>query len=127
MFNLAFTVFFLLVAAHNLADFCIQGDAAAIGKNKDIDSAKFGVGWYYWMSGHCFTQGLLVALVTQNAFIGLAETIFHFVIDYLTCKKLISIHSDQFLHYVSKIVWVMFYFIYSVDNSYISAAVGGTI
>jgi hypothetical protein len=114
---MAFTVFFLLIGAHALADYCIQGDAVAIGKNKYIDPARFGVNWYYWMFGHAFTQGLLVALVTQNAFIGLAEAVFHFLVDWLKCKKYIGIHSDQFLHFASKFVWVLFYFIYSVDNT----------
>lgn len=111
-FALFFTLMFFLVGAHFFADYCVQGDAVATGKNKFLDPLKFGVPWYYWMAGHAFTQGLFVAIITQNSLIGMGETVVHFFIDWLKCKKVIGIHMDQFLHICSKVVWTLIFMSY---------------
>ena len=109
--TVAATVFFLLVASHFFVDFALQGNSvAATAKNKFIEPVTFGIPWQYWMLGHVFAHGLFVAVFTQNPFIGLAEVIFHSIVDYMKCAKWIGIHTDQFLHITSKVVWVILYF-----------------
>lgn len=101
----------LLITGHFVADYPLQGDAVATGKNKNLEYAKFGVPWYYWMAGHAATHSMVVALVTQNFFAGLFEFVAHFIIDWLKCSRMINLHVDQLLHIICKliIVGVMYY------------------
>lgn len=93
----------LLIAGHLIADYPLQGDAIAVGKNRTIDPARFGVPWYYWMVSHAATHGMAVGLATGSVWLGLMETIAHFAIDAGKCEKLYGLHADQILHLACKI------------------------
>ena len=83
--------------------------ASPLGKNRNIDPSKFGVHWSYWLTSHAFTHGGLVALLTGNVFLGIAETAAHWIIDFGKCEKWYGIHTDQFFHLAFKIVWFLIY------------------
>lgn len=100
------TVLFLLIFVHCLADFSLQGDATAINKNPDANTPlQKAVPWYYWLGSHAIIHGGGVALVTGSIFLGVLETIAHFLIDLGKCKNYFSIHQDQLLHVLCKVIW----------------------
>src|ERR1700733_15250072 len=101
-------ILFLLIAAHALCDFPLQGDTVAINKNRNANtSLQKAVPWYYWLGSHALVHGGAVAVITQNVWLGLLETVCHFWIDFFKCEGKYSIHMDQFLHVVCKVVWFM--------------------
>ena len=106
------TIFFYLLVVHALFDFPLQGDSVAVNKNPNAKTAlQQHVPWYYWMGAHALTHGGGVAFVTGSVWLGLAETICHFLIDYGKCNHKYSIHGDQILHVVCKVIWVIIWFI----------------
>lgn len=103
--------FFALIVVHALLDFPLQGDTVAINKNPNAKTdLQKGVPWYYWMTSHALAHGGGVALVTGSIWLGLAETFCHFFIDLMKCYKVFSIHIDQLLHVVCKVVWTLMFF-----------------
>jgi hypothetical protein len=105
------SIVFLLLVAHALADFPLQGDATAINKNPNANTPlQKHVPWYYWLGSHAIIHGGGVALVTGSVFLGVLETIAHFFIDLGKCKNYLSIHQDQLLHILCKAVWVVILF-----------------
>lgn len=100
-------MFFILIAIHLVADYVLQGDSIATGKNRNLDPAKYGVPWYYWLSSHAATHSLFVGFVVQNFYAGLVEFVCHFVIDFLKCEKKINLHMDQVLHVLCKLIIVI--------------------
>lgn len=100
-------VLFYLLAAHALVDFALQNDAMAINKNRNAKSdLQKHVPWYYWMISHALMHGGAVVLITNSVILGIAETLCHFIIDYGKCDRLYSIHIDQLLHIICKVIWV---------------------
>ncbi len=102
------TVLFYLLASHAVADFALQSDALAINKNRNAKTElQKHVPWYYWLGSHALIHGLGVALITQSAILGLVETAAHFLIDFAKCERWYSIHIDQLLHVVCKVLWAV--------------------
>lgn len=98
---------FLLICSHFVCDYPLQSDFIAVGKNP-AKSPYNGVHWFWIMCGHSFTHGAGVAIVTNNVWLGISETVAHFLIDLAKCKGLTNIHTDQFLHIICKLVWFLF-------------------
>lgn len=101
---------FLLLAAHALLDYPLQGDFLAKAKHpldREV-SAYMGKGfWVHALTSHALIQGGGVAVVTGIWWLGLFETIAHWIIDYGKCMWRYSIHVDQFLHVLCKVVWTL--------------------
>lgn len=95
----ALTLALLLLAAHWVADYPLQGDFLATAKQKGPLRA-------YHLIAHAGIHGGAVALVTGNVWLGLAEWALHTVIDELKVKGWTSFALDQALHIVCKLVWV---------------------
>lgn len=100
---------FLAIAAHFVCDYTFQTEAIALGKNRAIDKARFGVNWWYWMSAHAFTHGLAFYFITGSVMVAVADTFAHFVIDDSKCTGLIGIHEDQIAHLVWRIIVVIMF------------------
>lgn len=117
MFTLLFELFtwffgtmFLFIAMHALLDFPLQGDAVAINKNPNANTdLQRHVPWYYWLGAHAFVHGGGVWVLTHSIFLGVAETVSHFIIDYFKCKGKYSIHGDQMLHIACKVLWTILF------------------
>ena len=93
----------LLICGHALADFALQSEAMAIGKNRN--STKFRVlPWGYWLTSHALIHGLAVTLVLGPIF-GVAEFVAHWLIDFGKCESWYGIHYDQMLHLGCKCLW----------------------
>lgn len=108
------SMIFLLIIGHAVADYPLQIDAMAKGKNRNrpLDVSKIPPGqipittvWLYWLSAHALTHAGAVFLVTGNVFIAFLEFVCHWIIDFLKCDNYINIHQDQALHIGCKILW----------------------
>jgi Protein of unknown function (DUF3307) len=96
---------FLLIAGHALADYPLQGDFLARGKN--FRNPIPGVPWYQCMLAHCMIHAGVVYLITHSLVIGLAEFGLHFMIDYAKCDGRLTFNQDQGLHIVCKGIWAV--------------------
>lgn len=103
MMEAFFTMLALLVFGHALGDYPLQNDFMARGKNWNTPAP--GVPWYHLLGAHSIIHGGLAGMATGSLFIGVLETIMHFVIDSLKNRGITSIHSDQALHIACKVVW----------------------
>lgn len=96
-----------MMVAHAAIDFPLQGDTTAINKNPNSNTElQKHVPWYYWMFAHALMHGGAVAYLTNSVFLGLCETVAHFLIDYNKCQGKYSIHVDQLLHVLCKCLWL---------------------
>lgn len=102
----------MLIAAHFLCDFALQGDTMAREKNRlAATELQKQLPWQYWMLAHACIHGLAVGLITGRAILGVAEVGVHFSTDCFKCEKWINIHQDQAVHLLSKLVWLAFAFL----------------
>lgn len=96
--------FLALLMGHAIADFALQSEWMA--KHKSPEQSLAYVPWYYVLGSHGLIHGAAVYVVTGNAWLGLAETVAHFLIDLGKCQHRYGIHADQGLHMACKILWV---------------------
>lgn len=94
---------FLLVAAHALADYPLQGAFLANAKNRHTDLGREF--WPHALLAHGLIHGGFVALITGSAALGYCEVFMHAVIDWLKCEGDIDLNTDQFAHIVCKVLW----------------------
>lgn len=93
----------LLVFLHFVADFPLQGEYIAINK----DPASANPNWAWIMSAHCTIHAGFVLLITGSAILFFLELFTHFAVDIAKCKSLIGFTTDQALHLISKLVWLL--------------------
>lgn len=98
-------MFLLLVGCHFLADYPLQGEFLAKGKNHN-DPIE-GIPFYHPLVAHASIHGLFVGIITGSWSLGILETFWHTYIDWLKCDKLISYHVDQAAHIILKAVYVL--------------------
>ena len=91
------TLWFLLVCAHFVCDYPLQGDFVAKFKFLHIDG-KYNPIWYHCLTAHCFIHALGVYLITWSVKLAVFMLITHFVIDLLKCLNKINFNQDQALH-----------------------------
>lgn len=99
-----FDLFALLVFAHALGDYPLQGEFLSRAKNRA--SAIEGTPWYQALAAHSIIQGGLVGIVTGSLWLGLAEAVAHALIDDAKCMGRLTFNQDQALHIACKIAWV---------------------
>lgn len=103
-------LFFKLLCVHALCDFSLQNDAMAKFKHRlnweKVEGIKRTI-WLYWLGSHSLIHGLGVALITGVWWLGLCETIAHGLIDLGKCEKKYGFHTDQTLHVVCKVLWLV--------------------
>lgn len=103
---------FMLLVGHALADFVLQPEAMGRGKNRNNeihsgDQSMFPH-WSYWMTGHSLIHGGIVFLVTGNILLGLIESLAHWVVDFLKCEGRLTMHQDQAIHVMFKVLFAAF-------------------
>ena len=99
---LYYETFFILLAAHCLADFPLQGDFLAKIKDPSRNTPEF------WMTGlfsHSMIHAGAVLLITGYLSLALVQLFTHFAIDYSKCRYWFgesdkSFVIDQLLLYV---------------------------
>lgn len=103
---------YFMICGHALADFALQSDAMARGKNRNRQNevapppgVQFQPTWYYWLTGHALIHGLMVSFATGIWWLGCFEAIAHWLIDFGKCDKKYGVNTDQAFHFACKILW----------------------
>lgn len=97
------TTFALLVFAHAVADYPLQGDFLARAKNRT--AAIPGFPWWQALGAHSIIHAGFVGIITGNIWLSCAEAIAHFITDDLKCRGKIDLNTDQAIHIVCKAIW----------------------
>jgi hypothetical protein len=95
--------FALLVVAHMLADFPLQGQFLSEAKNRFFPVPT--VPWVWPMAAHSIIHGGAVWMVTGIWWLGALEAGCHFVIDDNKCARRITFTQDQLFHISLKALW----------------------
>lgn len=110
----ALVLLFAFLIGHCFADFPLQGDFLALGKNRHLPPPKLADGrkspkhlWVYLMSAHCFIHAGFVWLISGMVILAAAEFVLHFVIDVMKCENITSFETDQWLHILAKVLFVV--------------------
>lgn len=92
-----------MLVGHALADYPLQGDFLAQGKNRHT---TVGAQWWPWLLGsHALIHGGFVWAITGSMTLGVAEIVAHAGIDFMKCEKRIGFHTDQTIHVLCKVAW----------------------
>lgn len=109
----ALVLFFALAIGHAMADFPLQGEFLSRGKNRHLPPPPLADGdaspprlWIYLMSAHALTHAGFVWIITGSPLLGFAEFVIHWIIDSLKCERWTGFESDQWLHLITKAVYV---------------------
>ena len=108
------SLLFLLLAAHALCDFALQGEVMGKGKSRrralEVAAEQGGEfpPWIYWLGAHGLIHGGAVAILTGSTWLGSIEALLHCAIDHAKCEGKLNFHQDQALHVICKIVYVAF-------------------
>jgi hypothetical protein len=102
---------FALVIGHSIADYPLQGDFLAIHKNRHVKHPAHSRDfpptlWIHCLLAHSLIHAGFVWIITGNVLFALMETVLHFIIDAVKCERLTSYHTDQFLHFGCKMLYV---------------------
>jgi len=104
------TLIFQFLVGHALGDYVFQRDIMARAKCRHAEihktAGKNFPGWYYWLLAHALVHGGTVFLISGNLVLGVVETFLHTMIDFCKCEHWFSIHVDQSLHILCKLVYV---------------------
>src|SRR5205814_4839648 len=90
------TMLFLLLAGHASADYPLQGQCLAEGKNRHTALGK--VYWPHALAAHSIIHSGFVTAITGSAALGVAEAVVHGVTDWVKCESRISLNMDQAIH-----------------------------
>lgn len=100
MIEQLFTLLFLLFVVHWVCDYPLQGDFLSKAK-------KSGPLANYHLVAHSGIQAGGVYLVTGSLVLALIEWFFHTLIDHAKNEDMISFETDQILHLLCKVVYVV--------------------
>ena len=107
----ALQVLFALSIGHAVADFPLQGEFLATGKNRHFlirmqDPCRPASIWVVCMTVHCLIHAGAVWLITGSALLGLVEFVLHWGIDVAKCEGKTTFNQDQALHLLCKMGYV---------------------
>lgn len=97
------TMLCLLIVAHALADYPLQGDFLARAKNRTAPIPGFP--WWQALTAHAVIHAGMVGVITGSIGLGLAEGAIHWLTDDLKCRGKIGLNTDQAIHIICKIAW----------------------
>jgi hypothetical protein len=102
---------FAFCIGHVLADFPLQGEYLATGKNKYLlqrlqDPARPVGIWFFCMAAHCLIHAGVVWAITGSVIFAAAELVLHWTIDAAKCHGSTTFQQDQLLHYGCKLTYV---------------------
>lgn len=105
-------LFFALVIGHALADFPLQGEYLAIGKNRRVlmrlkDPTRPPELWVFCMSAHCLIHAGAVWLISGSVVLGVVEMVLHWGLDVAKCNGKTTYAFDQMGHVVCKAGYVI--------------------
>jgi hypothetical protein len=97
-----------LFFGHAIADFGLQNDFVARGKNPTIVTFRDSLGehaWVWIMLAHCLIHSGFVLFITHSVTLTVAEIVLHFIIDYNKCVGRYGFSTDQLFHYTCKVCY----------------------
>lgn len=94
-----------MIALHFVADFPLQGDYLAKGKQGVFDTPEMKIS-HWCLLAHASIHALFVGIITGSLLLSFLELCTHAIIDHCKIENKISFDSDQLLHIGCKIVWV---------------------
>ncbi|WKA31626.1 DUF3307 domain-containing protein [Bradyrhizobium roseum] len=97
---------FLLVAAHALCDYPLQGDWLSKAKNPTLDLVAGEMIWPLALLSHATIHAAAVLFITGSPWLAACEFFTHALIDYEKCRGLLTYNGDQILHLLCKALWV---------------------
>ena len=102
---------FELLVGHAVADFALQSDVMAKGKNRHNKvtpppGQEYKACWPMWLLAHGLIHGGVVYYITGSVALGVFETITHSAIDFCKCEGLTEPYSDQIIHLTTKIFYM---------------------
>lgn len=102
-------IFFALLIAHALFDYPLQGDFLSRNKNRHYKDENNDVKalWIHCLTSHSILHAGSVWLITGSFIIGIMEFVLHWIIDFLKCEGITNFHTDQFLHVLCRILYVI--------------------
>ncbi|QIG69633.1 DUF3307 domain-containing protein [Rhizobium phage RHph_I46] len=106
-------LFILLLFAHYIADYPLQGPFLSRIKNPrrgptDVDIIEYP--WKYGMTAHCGIHAGFVLLLTGSIVLSVIEFFVHFATDWMKCEGWIGYKTDQFIHVATKAIYVFVLF-----------------
>lgn len=93
----------MMVFAHALADYPLQGPFLSEAKNRNTALGK--IFWPHALAAHSVIHGGFVLLLTGSFVLFLVEAVIHAVTDWLKCEGRIGLNTDQAVHIGCKLVW----------------------
>ena len=109
----AAAVLFALFIAHALGDFAFQGSFLSRAKSRHADlSDLFPEGqprgiWWNALLAHSLIHAGGVWLITGSVVLAAIELVLHAIIDFTKCENRISFETDQTLHRLCKVLYVI--------------------
>ena len=104
---------FAFLIGHALADFPLQGQFLAVGKDRGGDLGGItGTSWPPGMWAYCLTMHSLIHagavwFISGSVVLGLVEFVLHWFIDKAKSANLTGFYTDQILHALCKIGYVV--------------------
>ena len=95
-----------------VTDVALQTEWMSYGKCCTSPVVVTEIPWYFPMGAHSMVNGCGVWLVTGNAYLGLAESILHFIIDYCKCKFIIGVNLDILFHIICRVIYAVIFYLF---------------
>lgn len=102
---IAIEMFLLMLMAHGLCDYPLQGDWLSKAKNHKLSLVPGETIWPMALAFHAGIHAGAVYLITGSALVASLEFICHSAIDYAKCNGRLTYNQDQLLHIVCKVGW----------------------
>lgn len=99
-------ILFLMLAAHAVCDYPLQGDWLAKAKNPNLQLVPGETIWPLALASHAIIHAAAVYLITGLWSLALLEFCFHWFIDWGKCRGYWGYNMDQILHIVCKLWWM---------------------
>ena len=113
----ALVLFWALLLGHALADFPLQGEFLAVGKDRHADLSAVTGGntwpkgmWLYCLTIHSLIQAAFVWVITGSVTLSLIEFVLHWFIDLAKSEGCTNFYIDQGLHVVCKAIYASLFF-----------------
>jgi len=104
---------FALLIGHSIADYPLQGEFLALGKNHRLSPENKPDGvegvrglWLHCLTAHAFIHAGMVWAISGIFLLGLCELVLHWLIDFVKSEGWTNFHVDQFLHVLCKAGYV---------------------
>jgi hypothetical protein len=98
-------ILFWLFVGHAVCDFPFQGSFLATGKNHRAPFPEYH--WSWILFSHALIHAGMVAFVTGSFYLAMLELVLHMFIDFLKSNGNTCFRTDQILHYLCKVLYVV--------------------